>query len=198
MDFLLTASFDYNISIGICAAYSNAFTTCLSSTFLANLNALKQRYIIIDSGFSKTLMYTLFTWGTGIIINTANPWVSTYTLAGLGTTGTLQAFLAWKGFNLTLPDSSLRLDLQVTWTFTSYTDLEVTISTTAPGDITFQAGFFSLICYNVEDTAAWPFPAAILNYNTFAGANSTPAIYTDTNSIMQDYNTFWGLTRLYF
>jgi hypothetical protein len=116
----------------------------------------------------------------------------------MSTTGTRKAFLAWKGFNLSLPDSNLHLDLQLSWVYSSNTDLDVTISTSAPGNIIFHYGLLSLVSFHVEETADWPFPAAKLNYNTFAGANNVPAVYTDPNSLMQDYNTYWGLTRLYF
>jgi hypothetical protein len=198
LDFLLTPAYQYNASIGVCGAFTNKFTTCLSSTFLNSINALKQRYIILDSGFSKMAMYSLFVYGTtGTVLNSATPYTTSFGMPVMNITGTMRAFVAWKGFNFTAPDSNMQLDMQASAYFSSSTSLSLTITTSVTGDIILGGAFFALIGYNVEETEEWPFPAARLNYNTFAGANGSPGLYTNTSSLMQDYNTFWGLTRLY-
>jgi hypothetical protein len=56
---------------------------------------------------------------------------------------------------------------------------------------------FSLASWNVEETAAWPFPAARLNYKAYSAANSGVATYTDGLNVVRAFNSFWGPTRIH-
>jgi hypothetical protein len=174
-------------------------TVCLSSTALNNLNALRIRYIVLDSGFTKIAAYNLYVYGTtSTKLNSSSPYYANYGLPSVSLNGTTRAFVAFNGFNVTAPDSNLQLDLKASASFTSSTTLKLKIETTVGSNIILGGAFFSFFYYNEATVAAWPFPAALLNYATFAGAASTPALYSDSSALTRDFNTFWGITRLNF
>jgi hypothetical protein len=109
LDFLLTNSFEYNASIAVCVPFSTTkLTICLSSANLNKINAFRLRYILLDSGFSKTAMYSLNVYGSATqALNSATPYVALFGLPAVTMNGTLKVFVAWKGFNVTAPDSNL-------------------------------------------------------------------------------------------
>lgn len=55
-----------------------------------------------------------------------------------------------------------------------------------------KALVYTLIGYNEEESLSWPFPAIRVTYNSFSP--SSP--FVSNLSILQSYNTFWGLTEL--
>lgn len=80
---------------------------CLISSNLNQLQALKARYIILDAGFSKIELWTLYKYSTGSIpLNSTTPISDYYGLPAVNMTGTVRTFLALMGINMTLPDSN--------------------------------------------------------------------------------------------
>lgn len=79
------------------------------------------------------------------------------------------------------------------------TTLELKIETNLPAgkNLGYMGMTFSLMCYNEEVVASWPFPAGRFNYATFSGSASA-AVYSDSTNITKSYNTFWGLTSFGF
>ena len=156
---------------------------------------MRIRYILLEAAYTKNKLYTLYIYSTGTTINSVTPYISNFGLPAMNVTGTMRAFLAFIGFNLTAPNSTIEYDLKGSATFLSSTTLQVMIETTVVNNLIMNGVTFAFIGYNKELVASWPFPAGQLNYATFQSSGTT-AVYSDTKNITRDYNTFWGLTRL--
>lgn len=118
LNFYVTPSREFNISIEICSRYATYLYVCLFSQRLNYLQALTARYIVLDQPISSRIrFFSLYREGAGIAITNGSPHTSTYTVSAINQVGTTRVFAILNGFNLTAPDANIKLDLKIAATF---------------------------------------------------------------------------------
>jgi len=165
------------------------------SNRLNQIQTLQIRYLVLDSGFSKLVIFDDYQITLNYKLNASAPRVTIISsYPAMDMSGTVRCFLVWSGLNTTVNNTNDQFNIQTTAAFTSSTTLKITIQTLLTNNQRLYGLSFGLICYNEEAVASWPFPAARLNYGDFVGIGSS-ASFSDSLNVTQSYNTFWGFNE---
>lgn len=121
LNFEITPSLEFNITIEVCTKTGTYFNVCLFSQKLDYLQALKARYIAIDKPIADRIrFFVVYREGGGISVTNGSPHTQAITLAtAVPQTGTPRIFAMLNGFNLTAPDANIKLDLKINAVFQS-------------------------------------------------------------------------------
>lgn len=183
----------------LCGYYTNGLDICVLSTSLSRISVLSSRYLILDTAFTKiTHFYAsarFYVQNSGNnTYDSSNPIISNFGLpGGLNTTGTVRALAMLNGFNATASSSTNSFDLRLTASYISATTFRVKAESTIFTPLYLSSIIYCIVGYNEDAAQEWPFPAGRITLGTFTPY--TP--FTDSNSIFESFNTFWGLTRFY-
>ena len=131
----ISAAGTFNVTTYICGFNSNGLDICLLSTSLRRLSALRIRYLILDSAFTKIVHFygsaRYFVQGGGSDnYNTANPVVNTFSIPTINTVGTTRVFTFLNGFNATATSPNYAFDLQMSATYLDSNTLQITTQPT--------------------------------------------------------------------
>ena len=188
-----------NFTISRCGYLDTGLQVCLYSTSLSQLKALTIGIIVLSNGFDKLSLYTLSYYtvsGGATTFNSANPITTNYGYPTQNLTGNYIQFVYIMGLNITAPTGTNLFDIKAIASMTSASILTVVLETTVAGDMGVGAVKMGYWSFNEGELGSWPFPAARTNPATFSGSAGSTFQYTDSGQIAQDYNTFWGFTRL--
>lgn len=98
--------------------------------------------------FTKFALYTAYLRATGVILNSATPYIGSLGVPAFNISGTMRVFLAFQGLNVTAPNSDNKLDLKVSGSFAATNIIDVKIESTIVENIGFEGATFALIAYN--------------------------------------------------
>lgn len=83
--------------------------------------------MVLDVPFNKFALYTAYLRATGIILNSATPYVGSLGVPAFNISGTMRVFLAFQGMNVTATSSALKIDLKVSGSFAAANVIDVKI-----------------------------------------------------------------------
>lgn len=127
-----------------------------------------------------------------VTFNSGAPITSNFNVfAGLNPTGTLRVFALLNGFNATT-DATYLFDITLTTSYVTTSTIRVVHSSGSSASFQLSSIQYSLIGYNEQDAESWPFPAIRITLSTISPGSP----FTSNTSLLQSYNTFWGLTSL--
>ncbi len=165
---------------------------CLVSTQLADLKTLRVRYLAMNNNVTQSIIFYPISYrasGTGsIFINDLLPRSGYYGIPYINLIGAIP-FVIIAGLNLTAPIDIF--DIQLKGSYPDPWSFQLDITTASSSIIKFLGCVGYVFLYNEKDIQTYPsFPLLRITYLTFS--NSQP----DLAKIMQDQNTFWGLTGI--
>jgi hypothetical protein len=193
----IISDYRINVTTSICNFYTSGLNICLLSRSLSQIMELSCRYLAINDPNYKIYH---FYYGARFYVqnegsnsfNVMAPITSNFGVdPGMNTTGTLRSFALLTGFNAS-SDASYLFDIKITASYLSANVFTVVQSSGATSTIQLSSVRYSLIGYNEEESQSWPFPAIRVTFSTF----NPGAPFASNTSLLQEYNTFWGLTWL--
>jgi len=201
INFQISSSLIINTTIVKNYLSTSSLNVALLSNKLNQLQALQIRYLVINSGFTKlVIFYNVFIRVTGSAypLTSTSPYISYITgIPPINMNGTMRYFLVWDGLNATVTSLNNQLSIQTTATLFNSITLKINIQTPLTDPIGFMGMTFALIIYNEEVVATWPFPAAKLHYADVSGSGAA-ASFLNSSTIFQSFNTFWGINSFAF
>lgn len=187
-----------NFTCFLCAYNVGGVDFCLLSKSLSQISALKKRYMILDSGFTKithfygAARYYVQNYGTNSY-DSANPIVNNFGLPSINTVGTTRLFVLLNGFNGTsASNTSYSFDIAMSPQYIGSSTLRVTTASGNAVSIELNSLCYCIIGYNEDNALIWPFPAARITLGSFD--LSTP--FTGSAATLDSFNTFWGVDSL--
>jgi hypothetical protein len=103
--FLVPATLRINVTVMPSTPQTATSIACnLLSNRLNYIGNLAVRYLVVDSGFNKLLIFSHVQVPTSGIYNltSASPFIANVQTASINMTGTIRCFLVWNGINATM------------------------------------------------------------------------------------------------